>query len=254
MNLGIRGDRVENVLWRAIDLSLPSSVKNIVILCGTNNIPIYTTRDIADCIISIGSIFRKKSNDINVSACVLILRDECWSVNRVLINEVDEILKYQCNINGFAFNFQYYGWTLANGSLDCSLFYKDLLHLFEQGNVNQANSMTLTITHPRYNHINLSSTNSNTPLNVSKPVCSSNPTKRNICNTNNVSQLVKPLNVRKTACFNNATERNICKVSSVSQLIQPVRKRTDVNRKRSHERLAKKRAVTNTILQNHLVP
>ena len=40
LNLGIGGDRVENVVRQVIDLPLPSSVKNIVILCGTNNIPI----------------------------------------------------------------------------------------------------------------------------------------------------------------------------------------------------------------------
>ena len=38
MNLGIGGDRVENVLWRAISLLLPSSVRNIVVQCATNNI------------------------------------------------------------------------------------------------------------------------------------------------------------------------------------------------------------------------
>ena len=109
LNLGIGGDCVENVLWQAIDLPLPSSVKNVVILCGTNNISIDTPRDIADCIISIGFILQKKSSVINVSICGLIPRDESWSVNRVLINEVNEILKHQYNINGFAFIFQDHG-------------------------------------------------------------------------------------------------------------------------------------------------
>ena len=161
LNLGIGGDRVESALWRAIDLLLPSSVKNVVILCGTNNIPIDTPRDIADCIISIDSIFPKKSSGIDVSVCGLIPRDECWSVNRGLINEVNEILTYQRNINGFTFIFQDHGWTFANGSLDCSLFYKDLLHLIEQSNIKVAKSITLTIT-SRYKDINLSSNNSNT--------------------------------------------------------------------------------------------
>ena len=42
LNVGNGGDRIENALWRAIDLPLPLSVKNIVILCETNNIPIDT--------------------------------------------------------------------------------------------------------------------------------------------------------------------------------------------------------------------
>ena len=57
MNLGIRGDRVENVLWRAISLPLPSSIQNIVVQCGTNNISTDSPRDIADCIVDVGNIF-----------------------------------------------------------------------------------------------------------------------------------------------------------------------------------------------------
>ena len=139
---------VENVLSRVID-------------CGRNNIPIDTPHDIADCIISIGSNFQKKSNGINVSVCGLIPRDETWSVNRGLMNEVNKILKYLCNINGFTFIFQDHGWTFAIGSLDCSLFFKDLLHLIKQSNIKHARSITLTINSP-YKDINLSSTNSNT--------------------------------------------------------------------------------------------
>ena len=153
LNLGIGGNGVENAQWCAIDLLLPLPVKNIVILCGTNNIPKGSLRDIDDCIISTGSKFRKKPNSINVIVCGLIPRDECWSVTKVLINEVNEILNYQCNINGFAFIFQDYGWTLANSSLDCPLFYKDLLHLIKVNNFN-FNSI-------QYSLINLSSTNSN---------------------------------------------------------------------------------------------
>ena len=95
LSSGIEGDCIKNVLWQAINLPLPSSVENVVILCRTNNIPNDTPRDIANCIISIGSIFQKKSSDINVSLCGLILCDECWLVNRVLINEANKILKYQ---------------------------------------------------------------------------------------------------------------------------------------------------------------
>lgn len=87
---------------------------------------------------SIESIFRKKSNSIDVSACGLISPDECWSVNSALINEVNKILKYQRKINDFVFVFQDHEYTLTNDSLDGSLFYKDLIHLIEQGQVNNS--------------------------------------------------------------------------------------------------------------------
>ena len=133
MNLGIGGDRVENVLWRAISLPLPSSVRNMVVQCGTNNIPTDSTRDIADCIVDVGTIFRRKSNMVNTIIWGLIPHDEWWSINRLLINRVNDVLKYECHKNGFVFIVQDRGWTLPNGSLDCSIFYKDSLHLVERG-------------------------------------------------------------------------------------------------------------------------
>ena len=77
LNLGIGGDRVENFLWQAIDLHLSPYVKNVVILCGTNNIPLNTPRHIADCIFSVASILQKKSSGINVSVYRLISLDQC---------------------------------------------------------------------------------------------------------------------------------------------------------------------------------
>ena len=59
------------------------------------------------------------------------------------------------------------------------------------------------------------------PLNISKPVCSSNATKRNVCKASSVSPLIKPLNVSKTVCSNNTTRCNVFKVSSVNKLVKP---------------------------------
>ena len=78
MNLGTGGDRVANVLWRAISLSLLSSVPNIAVQCGTNNIWTDSPRGIADCLVDVGIIFRRKSNMVNIIICGLIPRDECW--------------------------------------------------------------------------------------------------------------------------------------------------------------------------------
>ena len=59
------------------------------------------------------------------------------------------------------------------------------------------------------------------PLNVSKSVCSSKATKRNVCNASIVSQFTKTLNVSKPLCSSKATKHNVCNTSSVSKLIKP---------------------------------
>ena len=60
------------------------------------------------------------------------------------------------------------------------------------------------------------------PLSVSKPVCCSNATKRNVCNASGVSQLIKPLNVSKPVCSSKATKHNVYNASSVSQFTKPL--------------------------------
>ena len=60
MNLGTGGGRVENVLWWAIKLPLPSSVRKTVVQCKTNNISTDSAHDIADCIVDVGTIFSEE--------------------------------------------------------------------------------------------------------------------------------------------------------------------------------------------------
>ena len=155
MNLSIGGDCIENVLRHAINVALPLSMKNIVILCGTNNIPIYSPQRIADCIISTGFISRKKSNSINTSVCGLIPCDECWlGIHKLTEWNLGVSVQYKC----LYFHIPR-SWMDSCQRLPQLLF---VLQRFaaptEHGNVKLAKSITLT---PRYNHINRSSTNSN---------------------------------------------------------------------------------------------
>ena len=104
--------------------------------------------DITSCIVNIGSCLGEKSSNINVFIWGLILRDESWSENRVLIKDVNRTLKYLCLKLDFSFIDQSNGWTLANGHLDPSLFFRDSLHLIEKGYAKLAklttNSIALT--------------------------------------------------------------------------------------------------------------
>ena len=84
-------------------------------------------------------------------------------------------------------------------------------------------------------------------------------TKRIVRNARSVSQPVKIFDATKFVCSSNASNpvvfKPVSNFASDCQSVKPVRKLTNVNRKRPHENgLLMVRAVTNLILQNHLVP
>ena len=77
INLGICADRVEHVLWRVRDIAFPPQLKNVVILCDTNNInKDPPSHDIILGLIAIGSSFKNRFNNPNIFICVLLHRDE----------------------------------------------------------------------------------------------------------------------------------------------------------------------------------
>ena len=92
INLSIRGDRVEHILWGVREMAFPPRLKNVVILCGTNNINKDPPHDTAQGLIVIGSSFKNRFNNPNVFICGLLPRDECFSINRVIIDEINDIL------------------------------------------------------------------------------------------------------------------------------------------------------------------
>ena len=102
INLGIRGDRVEHVLWRVKDTAFPPRLKN-VILCGMNNINKDPPHDIVQRLTAIGSSFKNRFNSPNIFICGLLPRDECFSINRVIIDKINDFLSFKCSINNFHF-------------------------------------------------------------------------------------------------------------------------------------------------------
>ena len=59
LNCGLREDKMQNVLWQVQNLLISSSLKNAVILCGTNNLQQDSPEDIVGGIIEIGHCFKK---------------------------------------------------------------------------------------------------------------------------------------------------------------------------------------------------
>ena len=145
INLGISGDRAENVLWRARDIPFLPSLKSIVVLCGTNNINKDPPYDIGQGLIAIGSVFKNQSSNPNIFIYGILPQDESFLINRLIINEVNDLLKSKYLVKSFHFINQNYGWTLNNSTLDFSLFYSDGLHLVEKGNLKLRKSILKAI-------------------------------------------------------------------------------------------------------------
>ena len=102
LNCGIGGDRLQNVLWQAQNLPVILSLKNIV-LCWTNNLFQDSPEDIADGIVEIAQSFQSSYNSMNIPVGRILPRDASWSINGVLIKEVNQILNAKCSKSFFIY-------------------------------------------------------------------------------------------------------------------------------------------------------
>ena len=74
LNCGIGHDRIERVLWRALKFLVFLSLKNIVVLCVTNNLPLDSPEDIADGILEIARSFKTNYSCVNIIICGILPR------------------------------------------------------------------------------------------------------------------------------------------------------------------------------------
>ena len=59
LSFGISGDKIQNVLWRVYNMTLPESVEYVIIYCGTNNHGHNSPLKIAEGLINIACILKK---------------------------------------------------------------------------------------------------------------------------------------------------------------------------------------------------
>ena len=88
--------------------------------------------DIVQGLIAIVSSFKNRFNNPNTFICGLLPHDECFSINRFIIDEINDLFSFKCSVNNFHFIDQSNRWTLNNGTLNFSLFYLDGLHLVKK--------------------------------------------------------------------------------------------------------------------------
>ena len=135
----VGGDkRIQYVLWYAFNLPVFSNLKNVVILCGTNNFLLDSPNNIADGILKTARSFKTNFSWVNLIICDILPHDNSWTVDQVSTKEVNHILKWKCYKSSYTFVSYDIGWSLSNGSLNAHLYYSDRLHLVEKGNLNLA--------------------------------------------------------------------------------------------------------------------
>ena len=103
VNYGIAGDKVENTLWRAEKITLPSGIENAVIICGTNNINYNKAFSIINGLRSVALTLGSKSVKQFIITGILP-RDFVNTIRKDKIKEVNKLPKkkmIQVNIQSF---------------------------------------------------------------------------------------------------------------------------------------------------------
>ena len=80
INLGIRGDCVESVLWGAQDISLSHTTFLVIMHCDINKVDQNQPKDIAVAIMKIAKTFTKKYPKINAIITGMLPRDKIFSI------------------------------------------------------------------------------------------------------------------------------------------------------------------------------
>ena len=142
--------KVENLLWRAENLEFPPAIRQIVILCGTNNIESNTANDIANGLLCSALTVKKRNNVTNVCITGLLPRDFRKTHMRNNIKEVNELIRVKClSISTPQINYieQDHDWIDEENCLRTKYYYRDRLHLVELGNKKLSDTITKAIKH-----------------------------------------------------------------------------------------------------------
>ena len=103
INLGIGGDKAENILWRMEDMELPQSVDYMFIHCGTNNIGSSSPNDIADGVLAIGVMAKQANVNLKIIIGSLLHCDKELPT-RSMVAEVNKILQQKIRrLEGFLY-------------------------------------------------------------------------------------------------------------------------------------------------------
>ena len=164
LNCGTRGDKVENLLWRAEKLKFPPAIRQIVIHCGTNNIEENTPNDIANGLLCSALIINSRNRATNIYITGLLPRDFRETYKRNKIKKVNKLIREKCSsISTPRINYieQDHDWIDEGNCLRIKYYYRDCLHLVELGNNKLSNTIIKAMKH---SNLTMSMNNSNTTV------------------------------------------------------------------------------------------
>ena len=138
-NCGIAGDRVQHVIWRAIDLRHFSSLRNVNILYGTTNLYQDSPEGNSNRVVKIAICFIQGNNVINMLICTH------KSPAYLLIKEAGNILKSSSFVSHINFIDQDANRIQRSGFLKPDIFYSGKLHLVEKGKFFRAKSIYISM-------------------------------------------------------------------------------------------------------------
>lgn len=97
LNFSIRGDCVQNILWRIVNGELEKvKPKIIVLLCGTNNTPINSSDEISEGILNCVQEIRKNYDGF-IIILTLLPRGHRPNPLREKIEKVNRIIQEKCH-------------------------------------------------------------------------------------------------------------------------------------------------------------
>ena len=147
INLGIGGDKVENILWRIEDANLPSTLQYFFVHCGTNNISSSSPKDIADGFLSIGIMAKEQQEQSKIVIGGLLPYGKEMAT-RSIINKVNKVLRQKiCKLQDFYFMEEDFDWTNNDDSLNMEFYYQDRIHLNHKGNEKFGNTIIRKFKH-----------------------------------------------------------------------------------------------------------
>ena len=93
LNIGISGDKIQNVLCCVYNMTLPASVEYVIFHGGTNNLGHSSPLKIAEGLINIACILKKNYKNLHIFVSCLLPRDDEKSLKRSLLYAANCYLK-----------------------------------------------------------------------------------------------------------------------------------------------------------------